>query len=98
MVTYLTDAKHKGGFQFWVQFNTGEEGEIDLEKILKNAPGDMGEYFKKHPEAVQDFYLDPWPTLSWKCGFDIAPERLYEVLICKSATQVAEEKSDYNAQ
>jgi hypothetical protein len=24
------------------------------------------------------FYLDEWPTLAWTCGFDVAPESLYE--------------------
>ena len=26
----------------------------------------------------KNFYLDEWPTLAWTCGFDLAPESLYE--------------------
>ena len=95
MVNYLKDAKHKKDFKFWVRFNTGEEGEIDLKEILLNAPGEMGDRFKNHPEEVHNFYLDPWPTLAWECGFDIAPERLYELLNHEGATQAAEGETEY---
>ncbi len=31
------------------------------------------------------FYLDEWPTLAWPCGFDLAPESLYERVTGKRA-------------
>jgi hypothetical protein len=36
------------------------------------------------PERFRNFYLDEWPTLAWSCGFDVAPETLYELATGKS--------------
>ncbi|HCE45824.1 MAG TPA: DUF2442 domain-containing protein [Lentisphaeria bacterium] len=81
MICYLTNAKYLGDYRFLVVFSTGEKAELDLKKQLLSAPGVMGELFKKKPSSVRDFYLDPWPTLAWKCGYDIAPEKLYEIAL-----------------
>jgi len=32
----------------------------------------------KDTRVSAKFYLNSWPTLAWDCGFDIAPETLYE--------------------
>jgi hypothetical protein len=32
---YLNDAKHLGGFKFYLQFNDGLKGEIDLKSIIE---------------------------------------------------------------
>jgi len=32
------------------------------------------------------FTLDEWPTLVWSCGFDLAPEMLYERVTGKQLT------------
>jgi hypothetical protein len=70
---YLLNAKYINGFKVFVRFNTGEAGEIDLSDIIQKyeiaAP-------LRNPKIFSDFYLDSWPTLAWKCGFDIAPEAL----------------------
>lgn len=74
---YLTKAVYRGDYVVYVEFNTGESGEIDLQDIVyryKQAePLQNTEYFSR-------FYLDSWPTLAWECGFDIAPESLYRRL------------------
>ena len=95
MIYYLTDASYLGGFRFRVRFNTGEEGNIDLHEALVAAPGEFGPLFERDQEAVSNFYLDPWPTLAWKCGYDIAPEALHEVFVSQNLRQVAESPGDY---
>ncbi len=71
---YLKDAKYVDGFKIFLQFNTGESGETDLEDVIQKyqiaAP-------LRDPKQFSQFYLDSWPTLAWECGFDIAPEELY---------------------
>ncbi len=71
---YLQDAKYVDGFRIFLTFNTGESGEVDLQDIVQQyeiaAP-------LREPEQFSKFYLDSWPTLAWKCGFDVAPEKLY---------------------
>jgi hypothetical protein len=96
MIYYLTDAKHVKDYRFWVRFNTGEEGELDLQETLTSAPGNLAQVFQDTPETVKDFYLDPWPTLAWKCGFDISPEHLHELFATQNLQQVAEDENDYD--
>jgi len=72
---YLEEAKYLGGFRVFLRFNTGREGEVDLEDLVrKHAVAEP----LRDPEAFSRFYLDSWPTLAWDCGFDVAPETLYE--------------------
>lgn len=75
---YLTKAVYRGDYVVYVEFNTGESGEIDLQDIVYK-------YKQAEPlrnaEQFSRFYLDSWPTLAWECGFDIAPESLYQRLI-----------------
>ena len=68
-------ALYQEGYKIFVKFNTGESGVVDLHDLIKKYKIakpllDINE-FKK-------FYLDDWPTLAWSCGFDLAPESLYE--------------------
>ena len=96
MVHYLTKACHKGGYRFWVRFNNGEADEVDLEGFLTKAGGEMGKHFRENPDDVKDFYLDPWPTLAWKCGYDLAPETLYDLFVKQNSSKVAEKDSTYD--
>jgi len=34
--------------------------------------------FLADKQVFRQFYLDDWPTLAWKCGFEFSPESLYE--------------------
>ena len=71
----VLEATYQEGYKVWLKFNTGESGVVDLKDLLHKYKAaepllDKNE-FKK-------FYLDEWPTLAWPCGFDLAPESLYE--------------------
>ena len=72
---YLNNAKYLGGYKFRLQFNDGLEGEIDLKSIIDKYKQATP---LKDTKEISKFYLDSWPTLAWECGFDIAPETLYE--------------------
>ena len=78
---YLTEARYIKDFKVFLKFNDGKSNEVDLKDIvykydIANPLRDLKTFSK--------FYLDSWPTLAWKCGFDIAPETLYEK--CKQKT------------
>lgn len=72
----LTDAKYIDGYRIWMRFADGKSGVINFAAIIQKFPAARPlveiEEFKK-------FYLDEWPTLAWPCGFDYAPEALYEL-------------------
>ena len=72
---YLNKAKYLGGFKFYLQFNDGLQGEVDIKSIIDKY--DVAKSLKDEKE-IGKFYLDSWPTLAWHCGFDIAPETLYK--------------------
>ena len=78
---YVENAKYAGGFKVLLQFNDGKTGEADLkETIYKyDAASPL-----RDPSEFAKFHLDSWPTLAWDCGFDIAPESLYEQVEHKS--------------
>ena len=70
----VQQAHYLGGYRIRLTFSTGEVGEVDLKETILRYPIarpllDMTEFSR--------FQLDAWPTLSWSCGFDIAPETLY---------------------
>ena len=62
----------------FLRFNDGVQGEADLKDVIDRykiaAP-------LIDPEKFAKFYFDSWPTLCWECGFDIAPEALYQKVI-----------------
>ena len=71
----IREAHYREEYKVWILFNTGESGVADLSDLLHTYKValpllDINEFRK--------FYLDEWPTLAWPCGFDIAPESLYE--------------------
>lgn len=72
---YLKDANYLGDFRVFLQFNDGKSGEVDLkETIYRHAAAQP----LRDSNVFAQFYLDSWPTLAWDCGFDVAPETLYE--------------------
>ena len=78
---YLLSANYEEGFEISLEFNTGESGRVDLKDIVfRNKTAVV----LRDPKVFAEFYLDSWPTLAWKCGFDIAPETLYEKLMSRS--------------
>jgi len=72
---YVVEANYTEDYKVFIEFNTGRSGEIDLKDIIY-------EYSIAKPlrdlKNFSKFFLDSWPTLAWECGFDIAPEALYE--------------------
>lgn len=71
----IREAKYQDEYKIWLKFNTGEDGIVDLAELLHKYKAaapllDINEF--------KQFYLDEWPTLAWPCGFDLAPESLYE--------------------
>jgi len=71
----VQEAKYQEEYKIWLKFNTGESGVVDLTDLLHK-------YKAAAPllniDEFKQFYLDDWPTIAWPCGFDLAPESLYE--------------------
>jgi hypothetical protein len=70
----IQQAQYLGEYKIRITFNTGEVGDVDLTETIHRYPIarpllDM--------TVFSNFRLDDWPTLTWDCGFDIAPETLY---------------------
>jgi len=72
---YIKEAKHVKDYKVFVRFNTGRSGEVDLKNIIFKY--DIAKPLRDLKNFSR-FHLDSWPTLVWDCGFDIAPETLYE--------------------
>jgi hypothetical protein len=68
----VVEARYLRGYQVWLRFDDGLEGEIDLQNVLR------GPVFEplKDPAYFANFTID-W-TLTWANGADIAPESLYQ--------------------
>jgi hypothetical protein len=87
MIVKLKEARHTGAYRVWLLFESGESGEADL--------GDLVQRYRA-AEPLRDekefacFFLDAWPTLAWPCGFDVAPETLYERVTGRSPWSTAE--------
>jgi hypothetical protein len=73
---YLKNAKYIGGFRIYLWFNDGKAGEVNLKEVVHNHEVAMP---LRKSETFARFFLDSWPTLAWDCGFDVAPEKLYEM-------------------
>ncbi len=72
---YLKKAEYLHDFKIFVEFNDGKKGSVDLIDIIKKYR--QAETLR-NPKEFSKFFLDSWPTLAWECGFDIAPETIYE--------------------
>ena len=82
-MVYIESAEYVGGYKIKLVFNTGESGVVDLSDVP-----DMFDAAKPLKDAAvfQQFFLDDWPTLVWPCGFDLAPEMLYQRATGKSSS------------
>jgi hypothetical protein len=78
----VSNAKHLHDYTLWLQFNNGDSGEVDLKDFINKFPAAAP---LKNATEFANFYLDDWPTIAWKCGFDIDPEYLYEKATGKRA-------------
>lgn len=73
----IQEARYDGQYRIWIKFNTGESGVIGLADVIDRF---KAANILKDQKQFAAFYLDEWPTLAWPCGFDLAPEFLYERL------------------
>jgi len=71
---YIVEARYVKEFTIHLKFNTGEAGTVDLKDIIYKHSRAKS---LRNTANFEKFYLDSWPTLAWRCGFDIAPESLY---------------------
>ena len=72
---YIKEAKYLKDHSIFLRFNDGLCGNVDLTETINSHP--IADSLKD-PSEFSKFFLDSWPTLAWACGFDIAPESLYE--------------------
>ena len=73
----VTEARPTGAWRVWMNFADGVEGEVDLSRYLGYGP-----VFA--PLADEEFFRQlrvEAGTIAWPNGADIAPERLYELLV-----------------
>lgn len=76
MIVSVAEARHVDGYRIWLRFNTQETGVVDLGDMIAATASAAA---LRDPAAFAAFHLDGWPTLAWDCGFDVAPEALYEM-------------------
>ena len=70
-------AQHVKDHLISIEFSDGVSGIVDLSAVVNSYEAALE---LRDPEKFADFYLDEWPTVAWKCGFDLSPEYLYELL------------------
>lgn len=75
MLVSVSGAEYLGDYRIGLRFNTGEEGVADLADVVERYPAAQP---LRDQSVFAEFVLDEWPTLTWACGFDLAPEFLYE--------------------
>jgi hypothetical protein len=73
----IKSAQHIKDHLVSIEFSDGVSGIVDLSEVVSKyeAAAEI-----RDPSKFAEFYLDDWPTLAWRCGFDLSPEYLYELL------------------
>lgn len=80
---HVKNARYTSGFKFWVSFDDGSSGEVDLTNILK---GSMFEPLN-NPQFFSKLSVDPeLETVVWPNGADLAPEFLKSHITRQSST------------
>lgn len=76
-MNFVKSARYLEDYKIHVEFTSGENGVVDLkDNVFRyEAATEIRDQNK-----FRDFYLDGWPTIAWKCGFDLSPESLYELM------------------
>jgi Protein of unknown function (DUF2442) len=74
-MNFIKSARYLEDYKIFVEFTSGEADIVDLKDIVFKyaAATEIRDQTK-----FREFYLDDWPTIAWKCGFDLSPETLYE--------------------
>ncbi|MEI6491227.1 MAG: DUF2442 domain-containing protein [Verrucomicrobiota bacterium] len=76
-MNFVKSARYLENYKIFVEFTSGENGIVDLKDTVFRyaAAKEIRDQTK-----FREFYLDEWPTIAWKCGFDLSPETLYEFM------------------
>jgi hypothetical protein len=76
-MNFVKSARYLEDYKIFVEFTSGENGIVDLNDTVfrYEAATEIRDQNK-----FRDFYLDDWPTIAWKCGFDLSPESLCELM------------------
>lgn len=82
MLESVVKAKYLKDYKVWLAFDNGKFGEIDLGNKIKTLSKGDDNVFKplRDVNYFKNFKILN-DTLSWKNEADIAPERLYELLL-----------------
>jgi hypothetical protein len=72
---YVEEASYIDGYRIRIRFNDGKSGEVNLKDTIFQFDAASS---LRDPKEFAKFHLDSWPTLTWDCGFDLAPESLHE--------------------
>ena len=74
----VVEAKHLSDYRIWVEFGTGEQGEVDLARAL------WGPVFEplRDLEMFRRFAVSPvLQTIAWENGADLDPEFLRDQML-----------------
>ncbi len=76
MLIKVIEANHVRDYKIELTFNDGLKGIADLKNCFR------GPVFQplKDVDYFKTFSLNRW-TIEWDCGADLAPERLYEMVV-----------------
>lgn len=83
MIITVDHVEYVEGYRLRLAFSTGEIAELDLQEHILASPYPEAKPLRKLDE-FRRFFLDSWPTVAWESGYDIAPERLYEMAMAAS--------------
>ena len=83
MIVSINSAEYVDGYRLRLVFSTGETAELDLQDHIFASPYPEAKPLRD-PNQFRRFFLDSWPTVAWESGYDIAPERLYEMAMAAS--------------
>lgn len=78
MIISVNSVEYVDGHRLRLVFSTGETAEMDLQEHIFTSPHPEATALR-NPDQFRRFFLDSWPTVAWESGYDIAPERLYEM-------------------
>ena len=83
MIISVNSVEYVDGYRLRLVFSTGETAELDLQEHIFSSPYPETKPLRNLDE-FRRLFLDSWPTVAWESGYDIAPERLYEMAMASA--------------